>query len=320
MKIKQLKSISDTFDLQFPENKPIDVVGFGMNSIDHLCIVPNYPSLDSKTDILQYEMLPGGQAATTLTFLSRMGLKTKYIGKVGDDDLGKFSLKCLASESIDTRSVKIQSGARNQCGLILIDKSSGERTVLCHRDEKLNFHESELDKESICTGRILHLDGYDSSGALRAARWCHEQGIPVVIDLDKVVDNCRTLIKEIDFLIVSSNFPSDFTGIIDPIDASLALRNMHDGFLAVTLGNEGAMAWVGDRCVKFPGIKLSAIDTTGAGDIFHGGFIYGLLQNWPLEQTMKFANAAAGLNCLSLGARQGIRSLSEILSAANQLF
>ena len=318
MKIKRLQSLSDTFDLQLPERKPFDVVGFGLNSVDQLCIVPEYPRLDSKTEILRYEKLPGGQVATAVTFLSCMGLKAKYIGKVGGDDTGRFSLQSFDTAAVDVTDVLVEQGARNQHAIIIIDQRSGERTILCERDSRLDFVESELDEEAVCAGRILHLDGYDS-GSLSAAMWCQQRGIPVCIDLDKVVPNCQELLEKIDFLIVSSNFCSDFTGIADPAGSFQALRQCFNGFLAVTLGAQGAMAWVGDRCVTFPGLKVNAVDTTGAGDIFHGAFIYGLLQNWPLRKIMGFANAAAGRSCMHLGARAGIRSYSEILQYLDEV-
>lgn len=317
MKIKGLKDPSDKFDTPLPRKKPFDLVGFGLNAVDHLCIVPHYPRFDTKTEILQYRKLAGGQVATTVTFVSRMGLRGKYIGKVGSDELGQFSLDSLRSENIDTSSVLVEEGARNQYAFIIIDKNSGERTILWERDRRLSFRDLELSREDVCAGRILHLDGHDYAAALRAATWAQEEGIPVVIDLDKVVPQSDELISKVDFLVTSSNFPPDFTGIADPIESLLALRHYCKGFLAVTLGAQGAMAVVGDECVRFPAFKVHAVDTTGAGDIFHGGFIYGLLQNWSLEQIMSFANAAAGLNCTHLGARAGIPPLSEILQLAN---
>ncbi len=317
MKIKRLRSPADTFDVSFPKNKPFDVVGFGLNAVDHLCVVPQYPRFDTKTEILHYEKLAGGQVATTVTFVSRMGLKGKYIGKVGSDELGNFSLQSLRSENINTSSVLVEEGARNQYAFIIIDKNSGERTILWERDRRLSFRDDELRREDVCAGKVVHLDGHDYAAAIRAASWAREEGIPVVIDLDKVVPQSDELIRKVDFLITSSNFPPDFTGIADPIDSLLALEDYCDGFLAVTLGAQGAMAVVEDECVRFPAFKVHAVDTTGAGDIFHGGFIYGLLQNWSLEEIMSFANAAAGLNCTHLGARAGIPPLSEILQLAN---
>jgi sulfofructose kinase len=318
MKIKHLQSPSDRFDLQFAGEKPFDVVGFGTNSVDHLCIVPEYPQIGSKTEILHYEKLPGGQVATAIIFLSRMGLKTKYIGKVGGDELGQFSLGSFKPESVDTSSVVIEQNSQNQNAVIIIDKKSGERTVLSRREGQLDFREQELVKEEICAGRILHLDGYDAAGSLKAALWCRQHRIPVSIDLDKVVENCNELIQNVDFLIVSSNFPEEFTGISDPRESLRQLCNSCDAFVAVTLGAEGAMTWIGDHCVTFPGMKVNPVDTTGSGDIFHGAFIYGLLHNWSIIEIMHFANTAAGLSCQYLGAREGIRPLSEILSRLNQ--
>ncbi len=317
MRIKQLKDPSEAFDVEFPKNKPFDVVGFGLNAVDHMCIVPRYPRFDTKTEILHYQRLAGGQTATAVTFVARMGLRGKYIGKVGSDDLGVFSLESLRTESIDTSGVLVEEGARNQYAFIIIDKATGERTILWERDRKLSFRESELRREDICEGKVLHLDGHDHEAAIRAATWAQEERIPVVIDLDKVVPRSEELISKVDFLITSANFPPDFTGIPDPIESLLALRKHCAGFLAVTMGVQGAMAVVGDECVRFPAFKVHAVDTTGAGDIFHGGFIFGLLHNWPLERIMTFANAAAGLNCTHLGARAGIPPLSEILMLAD---
>jgi len=280
--------------------------------------VPEYPRLDSKHEIAQYEQLPGGQVASAMVFLSRMGLKTKYIGKVGGDSLGHYCLQRLAAEAIDISSVRIGEKARNQFSVIIVDQQSGERTVLCRRDSRLNFSESELSEEAVCAGKILHLDGNDPA-SLRAACWCRNQEIPVCIDLDKVVPHCAALIDQVDFLIVSSGFLSEYTGISDPIEAFRSLGQGFHGFLAMTLGKNGAMAWVAEQCIQFPGLSIKAIDTTGAGDIFHGAFIYGLLENWPLNKIMAFANSAAGLSCTALGAQSGIHALREIMQTIDKI-
>lgn len=313
MKIKRLQSPSGTFDVRFPENKTFDVVGFGLNAVDHLCVVAHFPRFDTKTEILHYEILAGGQVATAVAFLSRMGMRGKYVGKVGSDELGQISLRSLRSEDIDTSSVLVAPGARNQFAFIIIDKQSGERTILWERDCRLGFADSELSRDDICAGRMLYIDGHDQPAASNAAKWAQADGIPVVADLDKVVPHCEELLPNIDFLIASSNFAPDLTGIADPVDSLMALRRYCDGFLAVTLGARGAMAVVGDTCIRFDAFKVRAIDTTGAGDIFHGGFMYGLRQNWPLEKIMSFANTAAALNCTRLGARGRMPALQEIL-------
>jgi sulfofructose kinase len=317
MKLKTIDDPLDTFDVKFPENQPFDVVGFGTNSVDQLCVIAEYPRRESKTEILQYERLPGGQVATAIKFLARMGLRAKYVGKVGGDDSGLFCLQELRADRIDIGSVLIEQDAKNQFAVILIDGKSGERTIFSKRDSHLNFKASELNEEIICAGRLLHLDGYDSESALQSAAWCQKRQIPIVMDLDTVVPNCQELIENVDFLIVSSNFPCELTGKNDLMEAFRELRHRYAGFLAMTLGSKGSIAWVGNQCFAFPGLKIKACDTTGAGDIFHGAFIYGLLQNWPIKKIMDFSNTAAGLSCMSLGAQTGIRPYHEILQHLN---
>jgi len=318
MKIRSPKHPSESFDIDFHRSKQFDMVGFGLNSIDHVCIVPSYPSFDTKTEIIHYEKFPGGQVATTVVFLSRLGRKVKYIGKVGGDDLGQLSIQSLRSEDVDTSSVLIEEGARNQYAFIIIDQISGERTILWERDKRLNFHHSELERELVCSGRLLYLDGYDYESALQAAAWAQEENIPVVIDLDKLSSDGMELISKIDFLICSENIPREIAGTENLEDALWKLKDFCNGFLAVTLGDRGAMAIVGNECLRFPAYDVHAVDTTGAGDIFHGGFAYGLLQNWPLQKIMSFANASAGLNCTKLGARAALPNLPEILKLMDE--
>jgi len=311
MDVKQLKGPDDQFDLQLPERQ-FDLVGFGLNAVDHLCVVPEFPRQDTKSEVIFCAKLGGGQVATVVAFAVRMGLKAKYIGKVGGDDAGRFSLSSMKDAGIDTSSVIVQHDATNQCAWIIIDQRSGERTILWHRDPRLDFCADELREEDVCCGRILHLDGHDPA-SLRAAVWANRKGIPVVIDLDKVVPWIGEIMANVDFLITNAAFPSEFTGITDFAEALLELRRFCPGFIASTLGAQGAAALVGDVCMRFPGYEIPAVDTTGAGDIFHGAFIFSLLMNWSLARTMDFSNAAAALSCTKIGARGGIPSLEEIL-------
>lgn len=312
----QPQDTSERFNISFDDTKGFDVVGLGMNAVDHLCIVPSYPRFDSKTEVLHWELQPGGPVATAIVCASRMGLKSKYVGKVGSDALGQLQLESLKSENVDISSVLVEQGVRNQYAFIIIERCSGERTILWGRDKRLNFRDDELRREDVCAGRVLHLDGQDDGAALRAATWARASGIPVVMDIDKVVPSTGALISKVDFLISSANFPGDLTGIADLRDALGALRKLCSGFVAVTCGANGAMAMIGDACVEFPAFPVKAVDTTGAGDIFHGAFVYGLLQNWPVAGIMRFANAAAGLGCTRLGARVGIPMLADALQLA----
>jgi sulfofructose kinase len=292
--------------------KPFEVVGVGLNSVDFLTVVPKFPTPNSKMEMLQFSKQGGGQVATAMVALSRWGLKTKYIGKVGEDELGQFSLHSIRQEGVDVSSVMIESNATNQSAMIIVDGPTGERTILWNRDERLMYREGELQKEEVCSGKILHLDGHDIHAALQCARWAKEEGIPTIIDLDKVEPLTSELIKEIDFVITSSRFPMLYTGISDQKKALLELQKHTNGFLCATLGHEGAMALVDGKILHIEGFQVKALDTTGAGDVFHAGFIYGLLQNWEVKEILRFANAVAALKCRDIGGRKGIPSLEKV--------
>jgi sugar/nucleoside kinase (ribokinase family) len=305
------------FNLPFSKDKPFEVVGMGLNSVDFLCVVPEFPAQNSKMKILQFSKQGGGQVATALVALSRWNIRTRYIGKIGGDELGQFSLTSLREEGVDISSVTIEPSGTNQYAVIIVDGPSGERTILWDRDERLLYREGELRKRDICSGKILHLDGHDIQAALQCARWAREEKIPTVIDLDKVEPLTSELIKEIDFVITSERFPKMFTGIPNRERAFLELQNYTPGFLCVTLGHEGAVALVNGEMLYVKGFMLKVVDTTGAGDVFHAGFIYGLLQNWEVQEILRFANAVAVLKCRDLGGRKGIPTLEEVQRFVN---
>jgi sulfofructose kinase len=172
----------------------------------------------------------------------------------------------------------------------------------------------DLKREWIVNARALHVDGYDTAAAIQAARWARKAGIPVVADLDDLYVGVEELLPEIDYLIVSRDFPCR---LMNEADLETALRGMQRVYgsrlTAATLGPDGVLAWDGARFHYSCAYKVPVVDTTGAGDIFHAGFIYGLLQGWPLERQLDFAGAAAALNCMGVGARGGIQSLETVL-------
>ena len=307
------------FNLPFSKEKPFNVVGMGLNSVDFLSLVPKFPASNSKMEILRFAKSGGGQVATALVALSRWGVKTKYIGKVGGDELGQFSIDSIRHEGVDVSSVRVEPDTPNQLGNIIVEAPSGDRTILWHRDKRLMYREGELSREEVCSGRLLHLDGHDIRAAIQCARWAKEEGIPTMIDVDKVEPLTPELIKEIGFLLTSSRFPALFTGISDREKAFVELQRYTSGFVCATLGPEGVVALVGGEPLYVKGFEVEVVDTTGAGDVFHGGFIYGLLQNWEVGEILRFANAVSALKCRDLGGRRGIPTLDEVHRFLNPL-
>jgi sulfofructose kinase len=171
-----------------------------------------------------------------------------------------------------------------------------------------------LKAEWITTARVLHVDGYHTAAATTAARWARAAGSPVVADLDVLHPGLDTLLPLIDYPIVSRDFPERLTGISDLREALAMMHSTYGSTLtAATLGAEGVIAWDGTTLHHVTSYRVPVVDTTGAGDIFHAGFIYGLLQeDWTLTERLEFACAAAALNCTAVGARGRIGSLEEI--------
>jgi sulfofructose kinase len=291
----------------------VDLVGVGLNATDTVIPLSSYPSRGSKTEYSTVSTLPGGQVATTVVACQSWGLKTRYVGKLGDDLAATLHREAFSHAGVDTRIVTVPGGASAQ-SLILVD-AEGERTVLCRRDERLILRPADLTREWIVNARALHVDGYDTEAAILAASWAREAGIPVIADLDELYPNVEDLLANVDYLIVSRDFP---TRLMAEPDLERALRKMQRRYscrlAAATLGQDGVLAFDGKHLLHTPAYCVPVVDTTGAGDIFHAGFIYGLLQQWPLERQLEFACAAAALNCTAVGARGGIHPLEDIAS------
>ncbi len=290
----------------------VDVTGIGLNATDTFLLVRDFPALGGKERVVSVSRQAGGQVATTLVTCQRLGLKTRYIGKVGDDDAGKLQLESLKAEGIDVTHARVVPETPNQFGHIIVDQATGERTVFWDRDPRLAIMPGELSQASITESRMVHLDGCDVEACLAAARWARAASIPVIADLDTVYKQVETLFPCLDYLIASANFLPSATGEDDPFRAlEYMAREYRIAVPGMTLGRDGALVYYEGRFIYSPGFVVETVDTTGAGDVFHGAFIYGVLSGWPMERILDFSNAMGALNCTALGARGGIRSETE---------
>lgn len=293
------------------KSSKVDLVGVGLNATDTLIPLSSYPALGSKVEYRTATVLPGGQVATTVVACQNWGMRTRYVGKLGDDAAGALHREAFAHAGVETQLITVAGGASPQ-SLILVD-GGGERTVLCRRDERLVLQPDDLQREWIENARALHVDGHDTAAATLAATWARTAGIPVIADLDEPYPGVDELLEKIDYLIVSRDFPCRLMGE-DDLEKALQRMQRRYGCLltAATLGHDGVLAWDGRHFHHTSAYSVPVVDTTGAGDIFHAGFIYGLTQEWPLDRQLDFACAAAALNCMAVGARGGIRSVEEI--------
>jgi sugar/nucleoside kinase (ribokinase family) len=265
--------------------------------------------------LLEHVQAAGGQTASAMVGLQRLGMKTAYAGRFGSDTEGAFGLATLRDEGVDVEFAEVVEGARNQIAFIIIDGGSGERTIIWERDERLSYRADEAPVALAARGRVLHLDAHDPPACVRMARAAREAGAIVSADIDNIYEGLPELLPLVDALISSSEFPHRLTGISDERAALVEIKARYGcALVGMTLGTRGALVYqdgvfVESHAFEVPG---GCRDTTGAGDAFHAGFLYGLLTGEEIEASLKLANAIAALKCRSLGARTSLPTRAEL--------
>jgi len=272
----------------------IEVIGVGANSMDHVLRIPgDVVSLvaSGKRRISGQEWRCGGQTATAMSACAALGLRAGYVGAVGSDEHGRQMRAELT-----------------RCGVDV----SGRRTVLWHRDERLALTPEQIPADVLAQSRLVHVDDVDRPAALYACVVARSAGVPVTSDIEQASDGVEALIGAVTHPIFDHNAPAVLTGESDPERALRKLRRFNPGLLCMTLGEGGAAALEGDRFHAAPAVPVKAVDTTGAGDVFRAGMIYGLLQGWEVPALLRFANAAAAVSCTRPGAIASVPTLNEV--------
>ncbi len=298
-------------DLPISRSKPFDVVGVGINVIDYLFRIPHFPEPDTKMDALTAMIQGGGLTATAMVACARLGLRTRYIGKFGGNEIGQMAREELRREGMDLSAAVTAPGVANRFCVVLVEEASGHRTIVRQRDPRIWLTPDDLSREAVCAGRVLHLDGHEGDAALQAARWAKAAGIPISVDAEEPTEHREELIALADVLIVGQRFGRLITGRHETQDILEGLARLGPACVGLTLGAAGSALRYRDEIVQAPGFAVNVVDTTGAGDVFHGAFLYGLLQGWEAGDILRFANAVSALKCTCLGGRTGIPRLQE---------
>lgn len=315
--------------LHFPftlrSDKEFDAVGFGLNAVDHLIVVPAYPAFDTKTRFTEHVQAAGGQTATAMVALQRLGMRAAYAGRFGADAEGQFGLSTLKDEGVDLSHAEVIEGARNQIAFIIIDARNGERTVIWDRDERLSYSAADAPVELAARGRVLHLDAHDPPACARMAQAARAAGALVSTDIDNIYEGMHELLPLVDILISAKEFPHRLTGIHDERASLVELKARYGcALVGMTLGTRGALVYCDGVFLESTAMQVpgGCRDTTGAGDAFHAGFLYGLLHGEEIEASLKYANATASLKCRALGARTSLpypEELSEFIEQSAPL-
>jgi sugar/nucleoside kinase (ribokinase family) len=291
-----------------------DVLGIGENSLDEVYRLPSFPqpgTATAKMQVCDRVRLPGGQVATAMTACAAWGLRTAYLGVFGDDEHGRVVRTALAQRGVDVSSAPVRAGA-NRHAAILVDERTGDRVVLWDREPAMKLLPEDLLLPLVAGARLVHVDDTEAAVALRASSLAREAGAIVTSDIESTDDSAVELISAVSVAIFASHVPQLLTGETDPGRALRALRQRHGAMLCVTRGEHGSMLLTGDRLYEAPAFSVTAVDTTGAGDIFRAGMIYALLRGERPDRMLRWGNAAAALACTRHGAMDSVPSLEQV--------
>jgi sulfofructose kinase len=293
--------------------RTIRVIGLGQACLDFLGRLAVYPEEDGKCELLDLHIQCGGPASTALVTLSRLGIPTSFLGSISDDQFGIEIINGLKEEKVDHTFLKITPGYTSQFAFIAITEAAGNRTVFWHRGTVPHLRSADVDLSPFSEARILHLDGLMIEASIEAAHQAREKGLTVVMDAGTMRDGSLELLSLVDILIASEGFAQPLVGKNEPVEEALeALHRLGPHEVVMTRGSKGSIGLRDQQVVVQKAFPVDVVDTTGAGDVYHGAYIFGLLQGWDMARCMRFASATAALKCKEVGARSGIPGLEEI--------
>lgn len=292
-----------------------DVVGLGSACLDVLGFVPHIPGVDEKVRMVETSRQGGGEVGTALAALAKLGSSVAFVGRVGDDPTGAFIKDDFERRGVDTGHLTVEPGAVSPSSVVMVDRESGLRTIVDCGTTVSDVRPEELSEGFIEGAKYLLLDSRHGAAALEAATRARRAGVTVVVDADIPAQDpdIPRLMQLTDILIPSEHFSRLFTETDDVHRSIRALRSLGPSVVLVTLGKEGSVCHSNGETFHTPAFEVDVVDTTGAGDVFHGAFIHGLLRGWELRQAVEFASAVAAIKCRHLGGRAGIPTFEETL-------
>ena len=291
-----------------------DVVGFGIATIDHFGVVDRYPTEDSKQPLVDYTQQGGGTVATPLVACSRLGLSTAYLGRLGENDTSAAVELGLRREGVATDTSLRESEFEPPVALILVNPGNHSRTITWFRRASAEIDPARLGRDIIETSRALYIDAHEGAASHAAALWARKAGRLVVVDADNLTDGIRPVLPLANVVIGSERFAEMYTGDSDAERGAHRLHEDFGGICGITAGAGGSYIVTGDRAFHQPAFSVDVVDTTGAGDVYHGAFVRGLLAEWPPNDCARFAAAVAAMKCRALGGRAGIPSYADAVA------
>jgi sulfofructose kinase len=286
--------------------RDFQVYGLGQGCMDYIGKVAAYPAPDTKCEISDMVIQGGGPVATALVALARWGVGCAFAGVLGDDLFGPMIKVSLESEGVDTGGVLVRRGSESQFAFIVAEPGVGRRTICWRRPTGAPPGPEELDYRIIRNAKVLHTDGLFVEASMAACNAAQKAGVDVVVDAGSLREGMLDIARTSNFFLASETFAKAFIGENKPLDACFKLAELGPQLVVVTLGAKGYIALDRGRIIERSAYPVAAVDTTGCGDVFHAGFICGLLKGWGIEKSLDFAAWAGAMVSLELGGRAGI--------------
>lgn len=293
-----------------------DILGVGHIAHDTFCMVDEFPPLDTAKWLEGIEIQGGGAASQAIVAAKRLGCKTSISGVIGDDDSGMFLMNDFKYEGIDTECLVIRKNAITSRAIVIVEKNTGRRTILVHSGKSSDLKMNTCLEKKIRESKCLHLDTTNIDIALETAEYAKRHDTIVSLDACEIASNPQKtweLLKYVDILITNEYFPQELTQNENNYESLRALNRFSPKIILMTIGDKGCIHFNNGRIQKYPAFSVKAIDTTGAGDVFHGAFIaFHVIKGYSVAKSIKLSSATSAINCLTLGGRKGIPDIDTV--------
>lgn len=296
------------------KKKRYDAAGFGVTTLDYIYQVDKLADFKTHSTISEFRYFGGGCVSTAMVTLRRLGKHAALISCLGDDWVGKEVLSELKKEGIDCSGIEIKKDVASAFSIIQVSKVTGERAIAFFPGASSFLKLNKKAQKIIKNSNMLLLAGNQPKEDIKAAVFAHKNNIKVMCDCHIVLDGTHELLSHIDYIITSEDFLYQFSGLKNISSALKKVqRSFNPDILITTMGNNGSVALVDGKIINEGIYDVEIKDTTGCGDVYHGAFIFGLLKNWEIPVTMKFATAVSSIKCTQFGGRPGIPDYNSTL-------
>ncbi len=289
-----------------------DVVGVGISAVDINVTVTSIPRIDENVMVLEHRKQLGGTVSTALATLQRLGMRTKYMTMLGNDEYGRLIADGMQSFGIDTSSLVLVEEQSTSFSIVLVDSMTGRRSIAFYPGCAFTAPAECVDEESVRSSSLLHVDIYNPA-VLAACKVAREANVPISIDANALFPGLEELLAMGNIFILGNEVAGQLASESDIHKTGKKLLKEYGlDLVVITSGEQGSAAFTALQTVDSPGFKVRVADTTGAGDVYHGAYLFGHLQQWPIERTLRFANAAAALMCTSQEGWSGIPTRRQV--------